>query len=75
MGSTTRPLVPVPKPDGRVRLCGDYKITVNPVLEVDQYPIPRPEDLFATLSGDQRFTKLDLKQAYLEMVLPADMRQ
>ena len=50
-------------------------VMINPVLEVDQYPLPRPEDLFATLSGGQRFTKLDLKQALLHMVLDNDSRR
>ena len=34
------PIVPVPKKDGRYRICGDYKVTINQALEVDQYPLP-----------------------------------
>lgn len=47
-------------------LCGDYKVTVNPVLFLDTYPLPRA-DLFATLSGGTTFSKIDPKQAYLQM--------
>ena len=57
--SWAAPIVPVPKKDGKFRICGDYKVTVNPVLEVDTYPLPKPQDLFATLAGGQKFTKLD----------------
>ena len=63
------PIVAVPKPDGSVRICGDYKVTVNPVMEVDQYPVPKAEDLLATLAGGQKFTKLDLSHAYQQVVL------
>ena len=66
------PIVAVPKKDGKLRLCGDYKVTINPVLEVDQYPLPRPDDLFATLSGGKIFSKIDLSQAYQQM--PLDMK-
>ena len=69
------PLVPVVKPDGSVRLCGDYKITVNPVLQVDHYPMPTPEDLFATLAGGTLFSKIDLSQAYNQVLLEPESRE
>ena len=43
------PIVPVVKPDGGVRICGDYKVTVNSTLKVDQHPLPNPEELFVAL--------------------------
>ena len=69
------PIVPVPKPDGTVRICGDYKVTVNSALDVDQYPLPRPADLMATLTGGQKFSKIDLTSAYQQMVLEEESRQ
>ena len=51
------PIVTVPKPDGSVCIYGDYKVTINPALEVDQYLVPKAEDFFATLAGAQKFTK------------------
>ncbi len=64
------PIVPVLKPDGKtVRICGDFRLTVNPVSKLDQYPIPKIEDLFATLARGEKFTKLDLSQAYQQLTL------
>lgn len=69
------PLVCIPKRDGDVRLCGDYKMTVNPQLEVDQYPIPTPEELFTAVAGGQKFSRLDLANAYQQMELDEDSRE
>ena len=63
------PIVPVSKPDGSVRICRDYKTTVNRVAKLDPYPIPRIEDLFASLAGGKLFTKLDLAHAYQQIPL------
>ena len=69
------PIVPVMKPDGSVRICGDYKVTVNPYLEVDKHPLPKAEDLFVELSGGEKFTKLDLKNAYNQIMLDESSRE
>ena len=69
------PIVPVPKKDGSVRLCGDYKITVNPELQAEQYPLPRIEDIFANLAGGQKFSKIDLRQAYHQIEMEEDSKK
>ena len=69
------PIVPVLKSNRSVRICGDFKLTVNKVSKLDRYPIPRIEDLFAKLSGGQRFTKLDLSQAYQQISLEEDSKK
>ena len=51
------PIVPAVKPDNSIRACGDYKITVNSVLEVDQHPLPNPKELFVALRGGVKFSK------------------
>ena len=60
-------IVAVRKGDSTVRICGDYKTTVNPQLQVDQYPLPKFQDIFASLAGRQRFTKIDLRQAHNQL--------
>ncbi len=47
---------------------------MNQALTVDQYPLPKPEELFATLANGHKFTKLDLRQAYLQMELDESSR-
>ena len=70
------PIVAVLKQDKQsVRICGDFKQTVNPVAKLDRYPIPRVEDLFAKLSEGKSFTKLDLSQAYLQLPLDEESKK
>ena len=69
------PIVAVQKPDGGVRLCGDYKVTVNPEIQVERYPLPRIEDIFATMNGGSVFSKIDLKLAYLQMEVEDECRK
>ncbi|KAK6060927.1 hypothetical protein COOONC_01408 [Cooperia oncophora] len=61
-------LVDVPKPGGKVRICGDCKITINPQLDINQYPLPKPDDLFHMLNGEQKFSALNLSEAYMQVM-------
>ena len=70
------PIVPVLKSDKKsVRICGDFKKTVNQASKVDKYPIPKIEDLFSSLAGGKAFTTLDMSQAYQQVLLDEPSRK
>nr|XP_026499742.1 uncharacterized protein K02A2.6-like isoform X1 [Vanessa tameamea] len=54
------PVVPILKKSGEVRLCGDYRSTVNEATESDTYPMPTASEVFAIIAGGKFFITLDL---------------
>ena len=68
------PLVIVPKPNNDIRLCADFKVTINRYIEVDSYPLPKPSDIFANLNGGTIFSKLDLSRAYEQIEVDESCR-
>jgi len=57
------PILFVPKPDGRLRLCVDYR-QLNQLTILDKYPLPLMSELRDRVAGATIFTKLDLKDCY-----------
>ena len=53
----------VPKPDGKLRLCIDYR-QLNKLTILNKYPLPLMTDLRERVAGATIFTKLDLKDGY-----------
>lgn len=68
------PVVVVPKRGGGIRLCGDYKVTINQVLKTDCYPLPLPEDLYSMLAGGKVFCVLDLSSAFQQVPLSEEAK-
>lgn len=59
-----KPLVVVPKPDDKVRLCGGYKVKVNSCAKTGHYLLPTVEDIFTVLAGGKVFTVLYISTGY-----------
>ena len=57
------PILFVPKPEGRLRLCVDYR-QLNKLTILDKYPLPSMSELQDRVAGATIFTKLDLKDGY-----------
>ena len=60
-------IVVVHKRDGGISIYGNFKLTVNPVICPQVYPLPTPEEIFSTLANGESFSKLDLTWAYKQM--------
>ena len=63
--------IPVPKPDGSIRLVVDYR-AVNKLTPVDRYPLPRLHELLAQVGKAKFLSTLDLSQGYHQVPLDAD---
>ena len=57
------PILFVPKPDRRLRLCVDYR-QLNKLTILNKYPLPLMTELRERVAGATVFTKLDLKDGY-----------
>ena len=68
------PIVIVPKKDGSLRFCVDYR-RLNAVTCKDVYPLPRIEDILASLGEAKRFTSLDLASGYWQIELDESARE
>lgn len=55
------------RPNGSIRLCGDYKVTVNQNLLIYEHSLPTADELFASMIGGQKFSKIDLAKAFLQL--------
>ncbi|XP_063690787.1 uncharacterized protein K02A2.6-like [Bolinopsis microptera] len=64
------PIVPVKKDGGQsVRICGDYKSTLNKCISTRQYPLPTVEECLNAVQGGQTFSKIDIKKAYNNLLI------
>lgn len=59
----TCPIVPVPKKNGEIRMCVNYK-ALNRVTVRDNYPLPLIDDCLEYASNKKIFTVLDLKSGF-----------
>lgn len=68
------PIVLVPKKDGSLRFCLDFR-KLNSVSKFDPYPMPRVDDLIEKLGSARYLTTLDLCKGYWQVPLSPDSKE
>ena len=62
------PIVLVPKPDGSLRFCNDFR-KLNEVSKFDSYPMPRTDEMIERLGPARFISTLDLTKGYWQVPL------
>lgn len=65
------PLVIVPKRDGNIRLCVDFRM-LNHQTVPDRYPLPHVKTILQRLAGQRYFAVLDMKSGFHQLPLHRD---
>ncbi|CAH2091924.1 unnamed protein product [Euphydryas editha] len=60
------PLHVVPKKNGDIRVCGDYR-RLNAITKADRYPVPRVKDFIYQLAGKTIFSTIYLNRTYQQL--------
>ncbi len=70
------PIVIVPKKNSNdIRLCVDFKKTINRAIDSEHCVLPLPSDIFASLSGGNYFCVIDLKGAYQQLQISESSKE
>ena len=67
------PIVVVPKPNGDMRVCTDYR-TLNKISEFDPYPIPRIDQILDEVAGKRYISTLYLTKGFYQVSLDKDAK-
>jgi Reverse transcriptase (RNA-dependent DNA polymerase) len=73
-GPWSAPVVLIPKPDGSIRFCIDYR-KLNAVTKNDSYALPRVDDCLDSLGEARYFTTLDANCGYWQVDVNEDDRE
>ena len=73
-GPWSAPVVLIPKPDGSIRFCIDYR-KLNAVTKNDSYALPRVDDCLDSLGEARYFTTLDANCGYWQIDVNEDDRE
>ena len=65
------PIVPVPKPDGSIRLCIDYR-KLNGITVADPYYMTTLEEILERVGNSRCLSKLDLSKGFYQIGIERD---
>ncbi|GAB0088957.1 Zinc finger, CCHC-type [Sergentomyia squamirostris] len=63
------PIVPVPKGEDEVRICADFKVTINKHIEKEHYPLPQIDELLAKVGSGKKFCIVDCMGAFQQILV------
>ncbi|XP_035266158.1 uncharacterized protein LOC118223565 isoform X2 [Anguilla anguilla] len=72
--SWSSPIVIVPKPDGSLRFCNDFR-KLNEISRFDAYPMPRVDELIERLGPARFLSTLDLTRGYWQVPLTPQAKE
>ena len=68
------PLIPVPKKDGGIRLCLDFR-ALNTKIKDDRFPLPNIQAILQQMGSSKIFSSLDLRAGYYQIPLDESSKE